>query len=295
MIFTSKIENHIVSTHDRKWDRPVNRHWPSEASLVLDNGTIIGKCIREQFFERNYYPYDKEIAARIIRIFKVGKAIEQIEIEHAKGAGIHIDDDVEFKLELDGIIISGRMDALYTDDQGNTICVEYKTGEGFFYEKEVYGRGPKSANPKSEHVLQVMCYLKAHPHIPYGVIFYLNRDKMDTIEHKIELIDDYAVINGVRSAYHIGGMIDRWKKLTSYLESKEIPPPDFTPIYDEDNVDSAYANGKIYKKQYESWLSDGIKPGDNRCTYLCAFRETCCKLLNGEDCDNELRGAILEI
>jgi hypothetical protein len=279
-IFTEVIENHILSANDRRWDRTNNRHWPSEASVELPNGNIVGKCLREQYFERNYTPYDRDIAVRIIRIQKVGKAIEQMEINHAKGAGVYVADDIEFKLNIDNIIISGRMDAIYKDSEGNDICVEYKTSEGYWFERDVYGKSfNRTAFPKHEHILQVMCYLKAHDHIPYGVLFYLNRDKLETIEHKINLINDTAYVNGCITEFKMDSMIERWKLLTNYLDEKILPPPDFCPAYNVNDIDSKHQEGKITKKVYEEWLTDDKVPGDTKCMYLCSFKNTCTKSL----------------
>lgn len=283
MVFTDIIEQHILTTNNRKWDRPNNRHWPSEASVVLPNGEVIGKCLRAQYFDRKYVPYDKEMAVRIIRIMNVGKAIEQMEITHAKGAGVYVADDVEFLYTTGNIIVSGRMDAIYRDSEGNDVCVEYKTSEGYWFEREVYGKSfNMTASPKNEHVLQVMCYLKAHPHIPYGILFYLNRDKLETIEHKIHLIDDVGYFNGVKTGLTFDGMIARWEILTDYLTKDIAPPPDFCPMYDVVDIDDKQREGKITKKVYEDWLTNDKRPGDTKCMYLCSFKNTCIKALQEE-------------
>jgi hypothetical protein len=282
-VFGDVVDSYVVCSRERRQDRDDNRHWPSEASFIMGDGVVVGKCLREQYFERKAYPYDREVAARIIRIQKVGKAIEGMEIDHARGAGIHIADDLEFQYAVSGIVVSGRIDAVYRDGNGNEVCVEYKTGEGFFFEKEVYGRSSlKQPQPKNEHVLQVMWYLKAHGHMPYSIIFYVNRDKMDTAEHKVQLIGDVAYINGERSCFHIEGMVKRWVELTEYLINNTVPPRDFTPEYEPDDVEKAFKTGRITKKMYSGWDADGVLPSDNKCMYMCAFRSTCLGMDDGE-------------
>lgn len=289
-MFNEIIEEYMV-THPRdKYTRDNNRHWPSEASCLLPDGTVVGKCIREKYFDVKGYEPDKDIAPRIMRIWAVGKAIEQSEIDRAKAAGIWIDDDVAFQMGIrDGCIVSGKLDAIYEDTDGNQVCVEYKTSSGYMFEKEVYGRFSRvRANPKPDHVLQVMLYLEAMKHLPYGIIYYINRDKMDVIEHRVEMSGGYAILNGVKSEYNIDSIYDRFIDTTTYLNSNTPPPCDYCPNYPIDDIDDIMKSGGMYKSMYTDWLENNVRPGDGRCKHLCSYKATCLRLL-----EEEQEGAML--
>lgn len=296
-MFNRIIEDHIVSNPYPPRVRVNNRHWPSEGSYVMKDGTVIGKCAREQYFIRKKYPVDRGRAAHHIRKMETGKSIEQNEIGHAKDIGIHVDDDVEFLLDLGDILISGRMDAIYIDSNGNKVCVEYKTSEGYFFERDVYGRfGRLRAEPKPENILQVMLYLKAFPDMPYADIIYINRDKLDVIEHIVKLVDDVGEVNGEVTEFTLDGIYNRYRELTVYLDNNEVPPCDFQPEYPKEELEDLRNRGVISKKVYDLWLTESIIPGHGRCMHLCGFRNTCMEPNNSDTQITDNRsGAIVNL
>jgi len=293
-MFNSIIEEYMISNPRPRWKRTNDRHWPSEASCVMPDGSMVGKCLREKYFDNKSYPPDKEIAPRIQRIMDVGKAIEQSEIERAKNAGIWIADDVGFQMEIsDGIIVSGKLDAIYKDSDNNEVCVEYKTSSGYTFEKEVYGKFNRAkANPKPEHILQVMIYLEAMKQIPYAIIYYVNRDKMDIMEHEVRLDGGYAIVNGDRTEFNIVSIYDRYILMSEYLNNDQMPPCDYCPIYPVDDIDDMMERGDMYKSTYTDWLDNGVRPGDGRCKYLCSYKATC---LNYQGDTDDVSGAIVDL
>lgn len=276
-MFKDRINEYLVDNAYHDIDRNNARHWPSEASVIRDDGTVVGKCIREQYYIRKHYPVEERVAAHHVRKWHMGKAIEQNEIGYAKEIGIWIDDDVSFKLDLGDILISGKLDAIYEDEDGRRICVEYKTSEGYIFEREVYGKYRRLRGvPKPEHVLQVMLYLTAFPDLAYGDIFYINRGKLDVIEHIIEMDNGAAVINGEITDLTLDKIYERYRELTKYLDDDEVPPRDFCPQYSPDcDMEQLRSDGCITKKSYEAWLNDDILPGFWRCSSWCGFREQC--------------------
>jgi hypothetical protein len=255
----------LIDQNQRSHTRPNHIHWPSEASIVLDGNTI-GSCHREKYLMRKGYTPDKEISVENLRKMKVGKSIEQTEIELAKEAGIWLADDVSFKFSDGDITVSGKLDAIYKDSAGNSVCVEYKTSAGWDFIKRVYGgTGTNSKNyavPRMEHVLQTILYLHALPDLKYGIIFYLNRESMATIEHRVELMGDHILINKKKVPVNIA-----------------MPPMDYTPTYREEDIDILYADKVISKFEYERWQSTGEVPGEKQCSW-CMYSDTC-KGING--------------
>ena len=297
-MFDSKISAHLENNALSSRERTNHRHWPSEASLIRDDGSIVGKCLREQYFQRKGYPSNKTIAARIVRIWDIGKAIEQNEISYAKAIGIWVDDDVAFKIDLEDIVVSGRLDAIYKDDDGSEVCVEYKTSDGWMFDKEVYGKKTRlKGQPKPEHVLQIMLYLEALKHIPYGIIFYLNRSKMETIEHRVELDNGTAIVNGDRTDLTIDKIYARYREFSEYLENDIIPPCDMSPQYSPtDDIEELLSNGSVSTYDYDTWISDDILPGHWKCKSWCAYRDECIKSIPKEvsKVSKESRGAIVK-
>lgn len=274
-MFKEKIDEYVASIDNTRVGRPNNRHWPSEASLILPNGEVVGGCLREQYFSRKLFPVDKYIAVENMRKMDVGKSIEQCEISYGRGAGICIADDVPFQLDLGYILISGRLDAIYSYE-GKNICVEYKTSAGYTFESEVFGKfGKLKAMPRPEHVLQVMLYLEAMKDIELAVIYYINRQNMDTIEHTVQLVGNRARVNGEMVEFTLEGIYTRYAQLTGYLDTDTIPPCDFIPEYQAYEVEDLYKDRRISKKAFDDWLSIDKLPGHWRCINLCAYRETC--------------------
>lgn len=275
-MFEKCINEVLSKKFDRSHSRPSNRHWPSESSIVLD-GNVIGSCLREKYYQRMNYPPDTPISTQSMRKMEVGKIIEQYEIALAKEAGIWVADDVAFQFEDEGIIVSGKLDAIYKY-RGSDVCVEYKSSSGWPFIKRVFGgTGVNSkmyALPKLEHVLQTILYLHAKPELRYGIIFYINRDSMDTIEHKVQLKNDHVLLNKTRVNITIDMILDRYKELTEYLDTNTIPPADFTPAYREDDIERLYADKVISKYEYDRWTSTGEIPCEKRCNY-CQWHTTC--------------------
>jgi len=275
-VFNDKIEAHIASRPYQSWERPTNRHWPSEATYVKADGTAIGKCLREQWFIRNKYPVERKIAAHHIRKMETGKSIEQNEIAHAKEVGIWVEDNVSLLLDVGDMVVSGKVDAIYMDDAGNRVLVEYKTSSGYRFEKEVYGRYSRlRAEPRPENVLQVLLYLEAFKDIPYAILYYINRDKMDVIEHMVSLKDGRGIVNGVETEFTIDGICARYRELTGYLDTNTVPPCDYSPTYTSAEVEELKSTKQISEKAYKAFKNDDVSPAHWRCNLICGFKERC--------------------
>jgi hypothetical protein len=276
-MFEKVIEKVFLDDSRRSYQRHNNVHWPSEASIVY-NGGIVGSCLREKYFQRTGVPVDKPMSVENIRKMKIGKMIEQSEIEAGKIAGIWVADDIGFQFTDDNITVSGKLDAIYLDENGNNVCIEYKTSSGWNFIKGVFGgtgsNSKRWAVPKLEHVLQTMLYLHAKPELAYGIIFYINRESMATIEHKIELREGKLYINGRLYNITIGMIVDRYKLLTTYLEGAMVPPRDYVQEYKEEHLETLYSNKVVSKFEYERWQSSGELPGDIRCSW-CQWGPTC--------------------
>jgi hypothetical protein len=288
-MFQEAINAVFMADNKRRYQRPHTVHWPSEASVIL-NGSMVGTCMREKYLQRMGYPADKDTPIENIRKMKAGKAIEQYEIEGGKAAGLWLADDVGFQFTSDNITVSGKLDAIYRGSGDERICVEYKSSSGWNFIKTVFGgTGPnayKWAKPKMEHALQTMLYLHALSDLSYGIIFYINRDNMQTIEHKIELIDGFLYINGDRYNISIDMIVNRYKKLTEHLESSIMPPRDYVPEYKAKDIDELHSRKIVTKWEYDRWNNEGILPGEMRCSW-CQWAPTCKSIVTEGDNDSD--------
>jgi len=276
-MFDKSIEEFIKHNQRALRNRPPTRHYPSEASIVLLSGEVAGRCHRQSWYKRRGYRPDKLIEARNLRIMQIGKAIEQMEIGFCKSMGIHLADDLPFENEVRGMTISGKIDAIYVDEHGKQVCVEYKTTSGYTFASVAGKIRRLKGGPKPEHVLQVMLYLDALDYLDYGLIFYMNRKDAEVIEHKVEVLRNGVLINGQPEEYTLDEIYRRYEELTRYLTCDTPPPCDYVPMYNGDEVESLNERGKISNKAMEEYLNTGIAPCHWVCGYACDFRRTCIK------------------
>lgn len=278
------IDNHIVRKDIDKPDRPreLGRYWPTEASLILPDGSIVGSCLRDLYYKVTGVvgtPYD----ARALRIFRVGKIVEIQEKEWGAEMGMLVPEEeisYRFKKQIDDTVcVSGEVDAIYR--VGSRLClVEYKTGYGYNFEKEVFGSKYRRGTPKQTHTLQVMIYLDNYRgRIDQALIVYVNRGSLDTVSHELSL-DSAGVLtlNGVRRPeYNIRAIYQRYQMLDRYIRAGTPPPRDFELEYSAETIEEKWKRDEIAKTRYADWKKKGhpgARIGDYQCGY-CRFTKTC--------------------
>lgn len=274
-MFNEKVEDYMIRKGLSHRDREYYKHYPSEASHKMSDGSVVGKCLRARYFEAKGYTTLGGISIKSLRAMAIGKAIEGIEIARAKEMGIHVADDAVTRQTIDGMLVSGKIDAIYKDDDENFVCIEYKTSSGYTFERDVYGKfGKLRAEPRPDHVLQLMLYLHMRPDLKYGVLYYINRDKLDAIEHKVELIDGIAYVNNIVTEFTVNGIINRYKHTTKCLRSNTIPECDYSPAYTDEEIEKLKKEKKLGNKVYEMWQTFKTPIGHWRCKF-CEYNDKC--------------------
>ena len=205
--------------------------YPSEASFINKNGTVIGKCLRECYYKWLQMPPTNDLSSHVINTIIWGIGIEDHIIRGFKKAGILINSQVSYKAKItEDMTLSMRLDAIVKRNNQN-IFVEIKTYEGEpKYIKE---------RPKEAHLIQAFLYLVTfRPKFPYGIIYYRQRPghrfaETRDIEHRIDSVTlnglTYPVINGkLYDKINYEDIIKRYQKLKKYMQVKVLPPRDFS-------------------------------------------------------------------
>ena len=205
--------------------------WPSEASCVKPNGTTVGKCLRQMYYEWKKVPTTNTISEHLILTIIWGQAIEAYLIKKFQKMGILVGEkeDYAFKFSMNDIRVSGRLDGIIK--QGNQApIIEIKT----------YENDPKYIQemPKIPHLLQIFLYICLYrPKVPFGLLYYRQRpQRFGTIKdicHRVEFIkqngDAYPVINGnIYKEISFKGIVSQWKKAKYFITNNILPPKSYT-------------------------------------------------------------------
>lgn len=255
--------------------------WPSQASCKIKNlygeDTMAGKCLRAVYWSKRGIKETNPMKARSIRIVKVGKAIEQLEVDRYKEMGIWRGNSIKFYNKQYNI--SGEIDGfVYDNDQNKTIGVEIKTGYGYKFRKDVLGTATVNGTPKLDNLMQTMLYVDYFKKL--FKIVYIDRGNAQRAEYDITLnkdgtpnINNKKIDNGLS----IPGCIARFKELEEYLENGTIPPRDFQLLYSKERVKFLYDSGRLTKTQNKEYEKKSvIDVGDWECSYCLAPETLVC-------------------
>lgn len=269
---------------DKKVRLPVVKDksfYPTEASVKLDDGTVVGSCLRANYFRSAGGFVPSPYSSYSQWIFFTGKAVEESLVEHWKQMGIWVDNNIKFRSPQ--YKISGELDVVLLDPETEElILVEVKTYYGYQATKELMGNPYKNiaGQPKDQNLLQILIYLFLHQHIfKRGKLIYIEKVCKNHIEFDISLVKEgdntYPVINGiVKRRFSIEQVLERYKELEKYLDNKELPERDFELSYSSEKIEQLFKDKEISKTKYEKWKKKGVPIGDWNCAY-CNFKSVC--------------------
>lgn len=235
MITMSLIEQIKQELLNKKYDRQEWIFWPSESSCLKEDGILIGKCLRQLFYEWNHIPESNPIPDRVKLLGKIGNFVEyktrkELVAKKIYPKEINKKDNRKFKVNIvDDIILSGEIDIIAANEQEH--CgIEVKN-----YSNSTYQILNK---PKDAHLLQTFLYVVYYkPQQPFFLIKYcpsmVSKYATKDVYHRIDWIEIdkeiYPVINGgVYKDIKISSIIRRYKEAKYYIKNKELPIRDYT-------------------------------------------------------------------
>lgn len=256
---------------DRKLGEPEGyRHNPSSASMVTDDGRVVGACLRALYYRATKEPVsDKKTFTQKLQ-GDFGNGIhDKITEKLSKSDKIKISPEAKGKIVVDPLSqeVSFRLDGLVTH-AGEVGCLELKTMQSFGLQRMV-----REGGPKESHILQVLCYFGTNPEIRWASLVYLGRDNAFRAEYHIykDPESERFVIRGITPAKreedisHLGfdKIVARWKELEGHVVRKELPKRDYKAVLSKDGqvVDKRQKNSVEYKT-------------DTNCLY-CPYKTTC--------------------
>jgi len=262
------------------------RFYPSEASVKLydrhGDQIVEGGCLRASYFRLtgNFEPAPYEPYTEFI--FRQGKLVEEMLISLWKEMGIWVDNNVKFVDHENNI--SGELDVILMEPNGQIYIGEVKSCYGYMAEKEIFGNKGQPGFPKMGQLLQTLIYVNHFKNrIPYARMIYFDRGSVKRRTFKISLEEEgsliYPVVDGeVIRSFTINDIYNRFRELRHYLDTAQVPPNDYELQYPPEKVRDYYQKGKVAKTKYEKWEKGKLGRyeyiGDWMCSY-CGFKNIC--------------------
>lgn len=195
--------NNLISNYVKREikEKTVGRYYPSEA----------GNCIRKVFYS---YKNPKEVDLELLKVFEAGNILHDFIVsvlESEKNPQIELlEKESPFTLEVDDIIISGRVDDIVIVKIDNKVfLVEVKSTSSLKYTNE----------PHEAHIMQLQIYMHAKD-IHNGLIIYLEKN---TLQSKT-----FPVPYDAKQAEKA---IKRLKDLHQQIKENKLPIPEARIIY----------------------------------------------------------------
>lgn len=228
-----KVQIPIVRTD--KVNRTKWRFWPSEASCVYPDGTVIGQCIR-----RTYYQWVGENVTDpadewVMNLAQIGNFLEEKTRQECIKKGIYPTEankksNRKQQVEIyKDVLLSGEVDILIADERQHA-GIEVKSYSNSTYKIK--------ARPKDPHLLQAFLYANFYkPRQDYFIIYYrpsmISKYAEEDVYHIITLHEEngevYPMINGqVDRRITINKILERFKEAKYYIENNKLPVREFT-------------------------------------------------------------------
>ncbi|MFH0711240.1 MAG: PD-(D/E)XK nuclease family protein [Candidatus Aenigmatarchaeota archaeon] len=197
--FDKMVDGHIAREHKPKH---IGRYYPSE----------IGNCLRKLWYS---YKYPQKIEPDLLKIFEAGNIIHGFVVEVLKSEKNKevqlIQSEIPLKLEMEGYIISGRVDDLViVKADGKKLLIEVKSTKNL----------EAIIQPLHNHVIQLMFYMTAlgtHD----GLILYVDKNNLKSKTFEIPFDE-------IKSAE----ILDRFSFLNDHLKKNKIPVDEAKKISD---------------------------------------------------------------
>jgi hypothetical protein len=244
------------------------KHNPSSSTMVKDDGTVVGACMRQLWYRATKVPESNPNDLTGLLQMGFGDGIHNwLLAKLQKSKRITLLKEAGGRVTIDPLTreVSFRLDGLVTH-KGELGGFELKTTQGFGLSYML-----KEGGPKEDHLLQVLDYFATNEAIRWFGLVYVARDSGYRAEFHITKEDDGFYIKGIKPDMPKRKITDlsfdkvkaRWKILEGHIERKEEPPRDFKVVFNDEGkiVDSRVKKGYKYKSHF-------------KCTY-CSHKDYC--------------------
>lgn len=250
----------VEETRNNKVIRTEWRFWPTDASCVMSDGKLIGKCLRLLYYQWMQEEVTNPVNDFVKTLGKIGNFLEEDARKKYKKKGL-LPEEVNKKqnrkcrIEIfKGGTLSGEVD-IFLKDEDEKCGVEVKS-----YSNSTY---KVVARPKDPHLLQTFLYLYFfEPKQDYFIIYYrpsmVSKYAEKDVYHRIDWVEMegeiHPVIDGqVDKRISIKGIVDRFKEAKYYIENKILPKREYT----KSSKDCNYCPYKT-----TCWVRDKDKEGE---------------------------------
>ena len=169
-----RVEDAVREGLRRLWEEERALHEWSPGSYYP---SYVGYCLRKQYY---IYELGERPTSEKLAIFATGRGVHKAVEEALRASGIVDVEDVEKEVEVkltDDISLSGRVDLLLAEVEGERVIVEVKSTS----------RLPES--PLEHHMMQIQVYLKAE-HMDRGILLYWDKRRGEIRAFKVERSED---------------------------------------------------------------------------------------------------------
>lgn len=175
-------------------DRPVK-------SINSWHPSKLGSCLTGAYLERLGVKPDEDFDERTLRVFSVGKMMEEWLVNLVKESGIKCEEQV--RIELPEYNVTGYAD-LVVDREGQKEIYEVKSkhSKSFWYMEK------KGQGAQEQHRMQLWTYLKAL-NIEKGRIVYISKDDLAILEFPVLLGD---IVLGDKTTTELSTLNRAWKE-----------------------------------------------------------------------------------
>ena len=239
-------------------------HNPSSATLRKPDGSLVGACLRQLWYRATKTPESEPINITSSLQALFGDCIHKGLLDlYGQSKDFRIMKESGGKFVIDTLTkeVSYRIDGIVSqeEDMGG---LELKTTQGRALTGP--GWGIRDKGPKEDHLLQVICYMKAQPSLKWFALVYVARDDAYRMQFNITRKDDEFFLDGVKiKDLNFTGIEARWKELESHIKNNTVPPRDYKVFLKPDGtIAKTKTVGKLTKKS------------DFRCLY-CAYSSLC--------------------
>lgn len=265
---------------------------PSEASVVISTkaGPVVeGKCARAIWLRLKGIDKtnDTYLPNQVMRM-NVGKEVENSCIEQYKKAGIYVANNMMLTYEpMPGIIITGEVDVVIRDPEGNKVLVEEKSIYSTFAQRDNFGhklfKGAGPGKPRISYLMQLGLYLyhfsrlpkKDPAYAPYGIIHVTDRGDGHYGFFEVELVKESRILpEGGSVPIHrvaywsedlevpytlttwtMEDVVERYAYVKRHLDEDKMPPRDFDDNYSKEKVERYHKAGLISDSKHKKFMA----------------------------------------